>query len=492
MHQLTKTNFIQYLNCPESLWLFKNKPNEYPQGEFSLFLEKLIEEGYEVESYAQKLFPNAIELPDFGSSQLTKQEIEKENTCFFQATFKTEKGVFARIDVLEKKEDGTWHIYEVKSSTSVKKDKKHNNIKDACFQKHAMIENGYLVSQVSIIHLNKEYVRNGEINPNDLLVVEDISEKVDEIYSEVVNEINGAINLINRSSIDEFSCSCKENTRSNHCDSFKYFNPTIGDYSIYEIGRISVKKVKELLDLGVLKINDIPSDYSLNVKQQLQIESVRKNNPLVDKKEIENKFSKLNFPLHFIDYETYASAIPRIDGVKPHQHIPFQVSIHTMQKDGSIKHFEFLAEALELPNKLVDFMRSSTGASGTFISWHASFEISRNKDMMTMVSGSESYLEYMNTHMFDLEDVFKLDYVDSRFHGSTSIKKVLPVLLPELSYNDLEVQNGTMALDTWGRMVLDPNFVEDKKETRKNLLSYCELDTWAMIEMYRVLIERIK
>ena len=492
MHKLTKTNFIQYLNCPESLWLFKNKPNEYPKGEFSLFLEKLIEEGYEVEAFAQELFPHSIELPDFGSSELTKQEIEKGKTCFFQATFKTEKGAFARIDILEKKEDGTWHIYEVKSSTSVKKDKKHNHIKDACFQKHAMIENGYLVSQVSIIHLNKEYVRSGEINPNDLLVVEDISEKVDEIYSEVVNEINGAINLINKNSIDESSCSCKENTRSNHCDSFKYFNPTVGDYSIYEIGRISVKKVKELLDLGVLKINDIPDNYKLNDKQQLQFASVRKNAPLIDKKEIENKFSKLKFPLHFIDYETYASAVPRIDGVKPHQHIPFQVSIHTMQKDGSIEHFEFLANALELPNKLVDFMKASTGATGTFISWHASFEKSRNKDMMTMVSGSEPYLEYMNTHMFDLEDIFKLDYVDYRFHGSTSIKKVLPVLLPELSYNDLEVQNGTMALDTWGRMVLDPNFAEDKNETRKNLLSYCELDTWAMVEMYRVLVELSK
>ena len=41
-----------------------------------------------------------------------------------------------------------------------------------------------------------------------------------------------------------------------------------------------------------------------------------------------------------------------------------------------------------------------------------------------------------------------------------------------------------MALDTWGRMVLDPNFDEDKAETRKNLLSYCELDTWAMVAIY--------
>lgn len=487
MHQLTKTDFIQYLNCPESLWLLKNKPEDFPKGEFSLFLEKLIKEGYEVEEYAQQLFPNAIKLPDFGSAELTRQEIGRGNTQFFQATFTTEKGVFARIDILEKKEDNTWHIYEVKSSTSIKKDRKHNHLKDACFQKYAMLENGYKVSQVSIIHLNKDYIRQGEIQPAQLLEIVDVTEEVNSIYSTVVNEINGAVNYINKETINSQLCSCREKTRSNHCDSFKYFNQDIPEFSIYEIGRISAKKVIDLTDKDVLAIADIPSDYELNDKQKLQVESVRQNQPIIDNKEIESKLSALEFPLHFIDYETYASAVPRINGVRPHQHIPFQVSIHTMQTDGSIQHFEFLANELELPNKLNEFMESSTENSGTFISWHASFEMSRNRDMITMLPQCEDYLTYMNSNMFDLEDIFKTDYVDYRFHGSTSIKKVLPVLLPELSYGDLEVQNGTMALDVWGRMVLDENFDEDKKEVRKNLLAYCELDTLAMVELYKKL-----
>ncbi len=489
MIQLTKTDFIQYLNCPKSLWLLKNKPEDFPKGEFSLFLEKLIKEGYEVEEYAQKLFPNAIKLPDFGSAELTKQEINKGNTAFFQATFETEKGVFARIDILEKKADDTWHIYEVKSSTSIKKDKKHNHLKDACFQKYAMLENGYNVSQVSIIHLNKEYTRKGEINPNQLLEIEDVTEQIDAIYSGVVNEINSAVNFINRQALRLTSCSCREKTRSNHCDSFRYFNKDIPDYSIYEIGRISAKKVIELIDQDVLAIEDIPSDYHLNDKQQLQVESVRQNRPIIDNKEINNKLSALTFPLHFIDYETYASAVPRIDGVRPHQHIPFQVSIHTMEEDGAIKHFEFLADTLELPIKLIEFMEASTGKTGTFISWHASFEKSRNKDMIEMFPQYEDYLTYMNNNMFDLEDIFKTDYVDYRFHGSTSIKKVLPVLLPELSYDSLEVQNGTMALDVWGRMVLENDYEGEKEEVRKSLLSYCELDTLAMVELYKELLK---
>jgi len=96
----------------------------------------------------------------------------------------------------------------------------------------------------------------------------------------------------------------------------------------------------------------------------------------------------------------------------------------------------------------------------------------------------KNYLEFINFKMFDLEDIFKKYYIDYRFNGSTSIKNILPIICPSLSYSNLDISNGTMALDTWGRMVLDKNFKEDVNLTRKNLLSYCELDTKAMVEIY--------
>lgn len=480
---LTKTDFIQFLNCPESLWLLKNRPEVYPKGEFSLFLEKLISEGYEVEEQAQKLFPHGTKLPEFGTVQDTLAAIHNGGTCFFQGAFLTDKGVFARVDVLERLHNNTWHLYEVKSSTSVKTDKKHNHLKDACFQKYVLEQNGYEVSKVSIIHLNKDYIRNGAIDPRALLTVEDVTDRMKEVYEEVALEVERAVHFINQASIDETKCSCRLNTRSNHCDSFGYFNEDIPKYSIYEIGNIRANKIAELHDAGILEIKEIPNNFKLNAKQALQLQSVREGGPIIASAKIEKILSSLEFPLHFIDYETYASAVPRIDGVRPHQHIPFQVSIHTIQTDGSIKHYEFLANELEIPGQLVQFMSESTGITGTFISWHKSFEMGRNRDMIDWLPEYQEYLEYMNRNMFDLEDIFKSEYVDYRFHGSTSIKKVLPVLLPELSYDDLEVQNGTMALDLWGRMVLDADFKEDKNEVRQKLLEYCKLNTWAMVEL---------
>jgi len=485
---LTKTNFIQFLNCPKSLWLLKNKPGDCPDGEFSLFLEKLIKDGYEVEEYAMQLFSGGIDLGDRSTTEETTKALDGDEKVFFQASFETEDGVFARVDVLEKNEDGSLNIYEVKSSTSVKKDKKHNHVKDACFQKYVLEKSGYEVKDVYIIHLNKDYVRNGEIDPHSFLEKVDIKEDIDEVYESVVGNIGAAVELLQKDSVSESSCSCKTKTKSNHCDTFRYFNKEMPEYPIYHLNNIREPRILKLLDEGLLDLVDVHSECGLSEKQMLHVQSVKSKETIIDHGAIEEKLDKLKFPLHFIDYETFPSAVPKIDGTKPHQQVPFQVSIHTMNRDGDIEHFEYLLDKFELPRDMVKSMKDFTGLDGTFISWHASFEKSRNKEMVEMFPEYADYLAYMNNKMFDLKEIFSDgDYVDYRFNGSNSIKHVLPVLVSELSYKTLEVRDGTMALDLWGRMVMDKDFNKDKDSAREDLLEYCKMDTWAMVEIYRFL-----
>ena len=81
---LTKTDFKFYLDCPESIWLLKNKPDVYPQGEFSIFTEKLIKEGYEVESYTKQLFKNGLELPEHGGPSQTQESLKSSHEVYFQ------------------------------------------------------------------------------------------------------------------------------------------------------------------------------------------------------------------------------------------------------------------------------------------------------------------------------------------------------------------------------------------------------------------------
>ncbi len=487
MITLSKTDFIQYLNCPESLWLKKYKSEVYPDGEFSLFIEKLVKEGYEVEAYAKQLFPGALDLPSCAGIEQTREAL-LYGQVLFQAYFESPDGLISRADVLEKQGDGTYHLYEVKSSSSISRSGKHNHIKDICFQKYVIEQNGLAVSNTSIIYLNKEFIKAGPIKAEDLLIIEDVSEEVTALSQQVIQQIKQALILLGKSSIDESSCSCARKTRTNHCDAFDYFNKEIPENNIYQLNRISAKKIGLLVDNEITHLIDVPTDFELSNKQRLHVESYRQKTPSIDRRAIKSMLSELKFPLHFYDYETYPTAIPLLDGMGPHQHLVFQVSMHTMYADGRIAHYEYLADKLEQPKRMIEEMFKITGLSGTFISWHKSFENSRNKELIDLFPQFQSYLDYINQHTFDLENVFKEAYIDYRFDGRSSIKNVLPILCPELSYKDLEVQNGTMALDTWGRMILDQEFKEDKETTRKNLLSYCKLDSLAMLRIYQKLL----
>ena len=177
--QLTKTEFIQYLNCPKSLWLLLNAPDEYLHGEFSVFLQKLTREGYEVERYVRQFFDDA-----------------QGRVADFQRVFETEDGLYARADALETVGEGML-LYEIKSSTSVKTDAAHNHLKDACFQLICAERAGQQIDAVSIVHLNGAYVRKGDIVPEELLIFEYVTERVREIEAETAAEIDEALVIWN-------------------------------------------------------------------------------------------------------------------------------------------------------------------------------------------------------------------------------------------------------------------------------------------------------
>lgn len=467
---LTKTDFIQYLRCPNSLWLLKRDRDNYPDGEVSAFLQKLIDEGYLVERYVRQLF----EARNDGSK------------ISFQRTFETDSGLFARADVFEEVQ-GQSHLYEVKSSTSVKTDREHNHVKDACFQLIASERSGQLVDSVSIIHVNGDYVRDGDIAPPDLLTVQDVTDAVRAMQAETEGEIDAALALLSQADIDRSSCSCLELSRAHHCDPFAYFNAMVPTPSIYSLPRLREKKRLELLSDGVIGLDDVPDAYPLSPQQTAVLSAAKSKSPVIDAEAIRAFYGEFVYPLYFLDYETYASAIPLIDGLKPHQHLPFQYSLHVLDEDGALTHTEYLAQDARLPADLIARLANDIGKSGTIVSWQASFEKSRNTDMAHWYPEHAEFLEDVSARMVDLQDLFKTAYVDIRFDGYTSIKKVLPVLCPDLSYDKMTVQDGTQAMDAWSKLINPDVSGDEQSKIDNELRDYCRLDTLAMVEIYRFL-----
>jgi hypothetical protein len=466
--QISKTDFIHHLNCPKSLWLLKHKPDKYPHGEFSDYMKKLTFEGYEVEAYVKKLIKNQPNAASYS----------------FQSIFQTQRGLYAKADVIRDNGDGTINLYEVKSSTSVKSSGQHNQIKDAAFQKIAAEETGLKVARVFIVHLNKDYVRQGDIDPEQLLILADVTSDVVEIETVTGAEIDGALGLLAEHEIDESSCSCLQLTKSNHCDSFDYFNPAIPTPSIFTLPRISKAKIAGFVADARFDLDEIGLD-EVTDKQIPVLQSAHLKTPIIDQAAIACFFNKAAYPIYFIDYETYSSAIPLVDGARPQAPIPFQYSLHVKRtpEDTELLHVEYLAEAAAMPLAMIEHMQSHIGATGSLVSWHASFENTQNKTMAAQYPDKADFLQDLIKRTLDLEDVFKDGYVDIAFAGSTSIKKVLPVVVPDLTYEGMDVASGTDAMEAWIRLVTMPIGAE-KDQLREAMLEYCKLDTYAMVRIF--------
>lgn len=434
-------------------------------------MQKIIKEGYEVEEHLKSLL----------SSQINSEKY------LFQFLIKSNDGLFAIADCIHQNNDGTIDIYEVKSSTSVQRGSPQNQIKDAAFQKVAAESAGLKVARVFIVHLNSHYVRDGAINKGELLIFSDVTSEVDELIYETRQEIDAALSILKTLDIDESSCTCLELTKSNHCDNFDYFNPNIPTPSIYNLPRISKTKLRNFVADGRFSLDDIAL-YEVTEKQSHVLRSAHLKEPVIDQQIIEQWFSKLTYPVYFLDYETYASATPIIDGARPHAPIPFQYSVHIKRsKDtNSLEHVEYLADIAEMPISMIEHMQRNIGDVGSVVSWHASFENTQNRNMADMYPAKGDFLCGLISRTVDLEDLFKEGYVDINFLGSTSIKKVLPVLLPTLDYADMEVASGTDAMEAWQRLIgLPPNITRDK--LRVAMLEYCKLDTLAMVRIFELM-----
>jgi hypothetical protein len=286
--------------------------------------------------------------------------------------------------------------------------------------------------------------------------------------------------------------------RSAHCTTFAYSNPNVPEYSIHSITRIglSKRKLEYLVDNDILDIMDVPEDtegvFELSEAQRNQVRVAQSGKQITKRDGIESFLSTIKYPISFIDYETFASGIPRFFRYSPYDQIPFQFSLHVLEKDGAdLKHWEFLYVDNTNPDvHFIKAMQKHIPANGSIIVWNKKFEMGINKKLAERNPEYKKYLDNINSRIIDLEDPFKNQYyVHPKFKGRTSIKYILPALVHDLSYKDMDIQEGGTASDTWNKIVTD-QYSDKEKETKTNhLKKYCELDTYAMYAIWRKLRE---
>ena len=426
----------------------------------------------------------------------TKEYMKKKTSAIFQATFIVD-GFMARNDVLayDKKSD-CWDLYEIKGTNSLKETgDERNHIDDLTFQAVVLKKANIRLGKKFLVHLNKEYMRIGDLDYKKLFTIEDLSETVDERMEEISNLMDSAKEYLNRETEPATGCDCHLRGRRKHCATFHYSHPEVPDYSVHDLSRIgsSKKKLQFFVENLIFSLDDIPNDFKLSEIQTNQLKVHRSQKPIINFEEIRKQLNSLKFPLYFLDYETYAPAIPYFKNYHPYNRIPFQFSLHILREPkGELEHFEFLHPDKSDPSeKVAKLLEKYIKPEGTVIVWNKSFERSMNLDIAKRVPEYKEVIERINNQIYDLMDIFsKQHYIHHGFRGSASIKKVLPVL-SDLSYKDLIIHEGGQASEQWWKMVDPETNKEEYSEIFKNLKIYCERDTYAMYAIWKHLTDLI-
>ncbi|KKQ81495.1 MAG: hypothetical protein UT05_C0015G0004 [Parcubacteria group bacterium GW2011_GWF2_38_76] len=487
--QISKSDYMLYLRHPAWLWLKKHDKEKLPPIDEDT--QAIFDAGFLFESYAEQLFFDAVKLGFDGYREYlsltrrTKEAIDSGAKTIMQARF--EAGEITCIcDAIVRVDDNTFDLYEIKSSTSAKPEHEP----DLAFQKEVLTQSGYKVNKIFVVHVNYEYVRDGEVKACDLCNTCEVTEQVEKLEGSTRENIKKALDIAKQKDCPDLSpCHAKLGAYGDWLSIYKTL-ADIDEYSIYHLCSPGAQKIGDLEDLGIKRLDEIPADFPLNEKQMRQVQATRTGDVITDKAKIGEFLASLKFPLYFLDYETLSSVVPYFDGLGPYKQLPFQYSLHVLESpDDEVKHFEYLHSDKSNPVRpLTEALRSQVGEEGTVLVWFEGFEKTCNELMGKILPEYESFYQSVNDRVVDLMKPFADGhYVHKDFFGSASIKKVLPVLIPELSYKELDINQGGAAQRLWMESVLDGKRDHEKDKILNDLLKYCELDTLAMVRIYQFL-----
>jgi CRISPR/Cas system-associated exonuclease Cas4 (RecB family) len=491
---LSKSKYLDGQRCPKLLWYKYNRKQAIPP--FGVDILEIMKQGAIVGELAQKLFPGGIKIEREGNPDaMAKRSLAglEKRKPLFEGGF-IFKQAYAIADILVPVEGenpsaawryGAWDLIEVKSTASIKDEHYY----DAAFQKYVFEGNGIKIRHCYLMHINKDYVRSGELELDKLFKKGDVTVEVLERLSAIEKDVEAMMKVIAGEEPQvKIGPQCRDCPLEDLCWKF------LPEYNVFML-RGNKEVAYDLAEKGFLKIDDIPLDYQLNEKQRAQVQSHRTNEPYVDRDALRSFLSEIKYPVYFLDFETIAAAVPIYDNTHPYEDVPVQFSLHVIEKEGAgVIHHSYLAPGNIDPRpEILRRLKELLGDAGSIVAYFADYE---KKCIRSAVKAYPEYAEWfvkLKDRFIDLLLPFKnLYYYHPQQKGSASIKDVLPALTG-VSYNGLEINNGAAATFEYLRVTFNEKVDEKEKDrVRQALEKYCGLDTLGMVKILEVLREAAK
>ena len=487
---LSKSSFGSGLQCHKRLWIEKNDRGLVPQPTASQ--QAIFDQGHEVGSWSHRLFPDGILLTgelDFKTHLEASLHALATRKPLFEPAFAI-PGAYARADILVPVEAEGWDLFEVKSSSNVWEDAARTQIKavylqDIAFQFYVYRKAGLNIRHAFLVFLNRDYVRQGDIDPQQLFRREDVTTQVETLLPSIPEQVAKLSEMLQSPTTPEkeigphcfapYECSL-----IGHC--WKNVPPD----SVFTLTHAG-KKAWAWWNGGIIRVADLPPMEQYSSIQSIQIAVERSQQPYFDVLAVQQFLEGLRYPLHFLDFETVMPGVPMFDGCRPYAQVPFQFSLHLQKLPRKeLTHLEYLAVGEGDPRPgFLQALQASLGPEGSIVSYNSSFEISRMRELATQFPDHAAWINlalvrFENADLLQPFRSFALYHPAQ--HGSASIKSVLPAFT-DLGYDDLTIQEGGTASNQFLRLLKGLIPKEENPKLRENLLRYCERDTFAMVKL---------
>jgi len=489
MPMLSKSRFLAGLQCRLRLWYqcFERQliPEVHPSQ------QALFDAGQEVGQLATQLYPGGVKIEEDhlhhkAAVQSTLKAMQNPDVpAIYEAAFICDD-VRIRVDILERSEHQSWNLIEVKSSTSVK----DVYYPDVAVQQYVLDGCGLKINRAGILHINNQYVHDGRnLNLEALFTFEDLTDSVLSCQPDIRATLAGLKDMLADSEAPKILPS-RHCHRPYTCEFWDHCTKDMPEFWVYNINGIGQNKLDELAQMGILDIADIPGNFPLSdIQNRIRIAVTNRQEYI--SADLTTELNNMDYPVHFLDFETFGPAIPRYAGTRPYQMMPFQWSDHILYEDGRLEHQEYLCKEDKDPRE--EFTQTLLKALGTegSIFIYTSYETGILNSLVEHFPQYTDKLRAIIDRLVDLYAIIRKNYYHPKFYGSFSLKYVLPALVPQMTYGQLSIQDGMQASLEYLRMI-DPSTPKaEKAGIRNDLLTYCGQDTLAMVKIREVLLSRV-
>jgi hypothetical protein len=485
---ISKTRYIQGLQCTKLLWHLFNAKDQVPPVDEGT--QAVFDQGRQVGLLAQRLFPGGITVEGntpFDEVVTKSRALLKKRAPLFEAGFRHNQ-VIARADVLEPAGTDGWDIAEVKSATSVADHYRD----DLAIQRYCYEGAGLRIRRCSVMHVDNTYVREGPVDPSRLFARVDVTDAVEKKLIGIEGRIDGMLRVIETAHSPEVEIGPQ-------C-SAPYPCPLVPlcwekvlaiRNSIFSLTRIGAK-AWPLSRQGVETTASIPASFRLSPAQKIQVGADKNGSPHISVGAVGKFLSTLRHPLHYLDFETFQTAIPMLDGTRPYQQLPFQFSLHiAASASGSrapLEHHSWIWDGHGDPRKiLLDELQRRIGPRGSIVAYGAAFEKARLKECGQAQPALGGWVDAILVRIVDLLAPFRsFSVYFPTQEGSASMKRVLPALTGR-SYKDLAIHEGSQASLEFKRITFGEVAEVERLRVLRQLEEYCGLDTQGMADIVRAL-----